>query len=326
MDQPIPFKGGLSLYPVLVKDYYTFYSSFGCLTLDKTVKNKLNDKGEVVKDKFGKIEKVPDVKGISMSNLEYLISKMEEDSEEGRIITNQVMQLFELVFKIKQGVFCPKCEKVITYEDLFKQVEETVKKYMEKMPEDLDEEDKSKALYLIRIKAIQEATFCKECQEKMRDVVSIKDNGGFKVLCIKNVEITPSDFDEIRAIIPRQNILDYNDDKYIDPDLKEELELKKKLQNKDYTSPTLEKQMVCVCTGTSYTIEELKEITMRKLSYLLRVVDRKLSYQIQMTAAMSGFVQMKEDPTHWIFGDQSYNIAKELTDAGEFTKRFERVT
>ena len=57
MDQPIPFKGGLSLYPVLVKDYYTFYSSFGCLTLDKTVKNKLNDKGEVVKDKFGKIEK-----------------------------------------------------------------------------------------------------------------------------------------------------------------------------------------------------------------------------------------------------------------------------
>ena len=47
-----------------------------------------------------------------MSNLEYLISKMEEDSEEGRIITNQVMQLFELVFKIKQGVFCPKCEKV----------------------------------------------------------------------------------------------------------------------------------------------------------------------------------------------------------------------
>ena len=105
-----------------------------------------------------------------------------------------------------------------------------------------------------------------------------------------------------------------------------ELEVKKKLQNKDYTSPTLEKQMVCVCTGTSYTIEELKEITMRKLSYLLRVVDRKLSYQIQMTAAMSGFVQMKEDPTHWIFGDQSYNIAKELTDAEEFTKRFERVT
>ena len=49
------------------------------------------------------------------------------------------------------------------------------------------------------------------------------------------------DFDELKALVARQNILDYDGDKYIDPDLKEELEIKARLQNKNYTSPSLEK-------------------------------------------------------------------------------------
>ena len=75
----------------------------------------------------------------------------------------------------------------------------------------------------------------------MREIISIKNEGNIKKLSIKNTDISPKDFDELKALVSRQNILDYDGDKYVDPDLKEELEIKAKKQNKNYTSPSLEK-------------------------------------------------------------------------------------
>jgi len=65
------------------------------------------------------------------------------------------------------------------------------------------------------------------------------------------------DLDLLCSLIPRQNIIDYDGDEYIDPDLKEELELKSKMQNSDYTSPTLEKTMVCIVADTGLSFEYL---------------------------------------------------------------------
>jgi hypothetical protein len=45
LDKPIPFKGGLMTHPVLVEDYYNFYASFPCLTMDKNTKVIMDDKG-----------------------------------------------------------------------------------------------------------------------------------------------------------------------------------------------------------------------------------------------------------------------------------------
>ena len=44
---------------------------------------------------------------------------------------------------------------------------------------------------------------------------------------IKNVVLTNKDLEELTAIITHYNILDYDGDKYIDPSLKKDLELKK---------------------------------------------------------------------------------------------------
>lgn len=63
----------------------------------------------------------------------------------------------------------------------------------------------------------------------MREIISIKNEGNIKKLSIKNTDISPKDFDELKALVSRQNILDYDGDKYIDPDLKEELEIKARL-------------------------------------------------------------------------------------------------
>ena len=102
--------------------------------------------------------------------------------------------------------------------------------------------------------------------------------------------------------------------------------MKRYIDAKDYTSPTLEKQMTCVAVGTGFTFDYLQKITMRKLSLLLKTVDAKNVYYAQIQAAMSGMVKFKEDPKHWIFTDNKKNIKDELTSLENFEKKFEHVT
>ena len=337
LDEPVPFKKDLKVYPVLVKDYYNFYNCLSCLTMDKTVKNVYED---------GKLVKVPNPEGIAQSYMAYLIQTM-QDPKIGPLVTSQVMQMFELVFHIPRGIYCPKCGKQITYEEAFGGMKEYVKTKVEEAKKLFDEAVKKKEEetgekvelqsipeeLLEKIKAnaeyeyYKQALTCTDCGEQMRDVFSIKSQGAINRLMIKNIEINDNEFDELKALIPRQNILDYDGDKYMDPDLKEELEIKARLQNQDYTSPTLEKQLICVAVGTGFTIEYLKGITMRKLSMLLRIIDKKDTYYAQLQASMSGMVTFKEGSIkHWIFSDDKKNIAQELTSLETFEKKFEHVT
>lgn len=338
LDKPIPFKGDLMLYPVKVKDYYAFYSCFPCLTMDKTTK-------EIV-DEFGMVRKVTDIEGLSKTYEGYLIGKM-KDKEQGNLITAQVNGLFELVFKIPNGLFCPKCKKEIKYSDVLKgmpdfieeqknkaiqifqeavekQEKETGEKIEDaKIPEELLKQIEQHAYY----EFYQKSTICPDCEEKMRDIYSIKSENGVETFMIRDVEINSSDFEELKAVIPRQNILDYDGDKYIDPDLKEELQIKAEMKNKDYTAPTLEKQIICVAIGTGYSLEYLQEISMRKLSLLLRLIDNKETYYAQLQASLSGMVKFPEGSIkHWIFTDDKRNLKDEITSLDAFKDKFKAVT
>jgi|GEM_PF-4789263 len=73
LDEPVPFVGGLKIYPVMTKDYYRFYSNLSCLTMDKTVKKVKSE------DEHGRVvyKDVANPEGISMSNMAYLINCME---------------------------------------------------------------------------------------------------------------------------------------------------------------------------------------------------------------------------------------------------------
>lgn len=310
LDEPIPFKGELMVYPALVKDYYKFYSCFPCMTMDKNTKMALDEEGKPIK--------VSNPKGISMSYLGYLIETM-EDKDFGPTVTSQVMGILELVFHIKNGFFCPNCGEQIEFEEVKKGLNQVLALAKEQK---LSEEKINE----LKMQYFTSIGKCPKCGNRRREIISIKDEGAIKKIVVYNTEITPKDFDELKALVARYNILDYDGDKYIDPDLKEELEIKARLQNKDYTSPSLEKQMVCVCAGTGYTLEELKKISIRKLTLLLRTVDAKASYYAQVQGAYSGMVKFKSDPIHWIFGDNKHDISKEFTRADTFMKKFDKVT
>ena len=310
LDEAVPFKDNLKVYPVLVKDYYKFYSCFPCLTMDKNTKMVIGEDGKPIK--------VSNPKGIGMSYLGYLIESMQE-GEIGAALTSQLIGLIELVFHEKNGFFCPNCGEEILFEEIKNELDNIIKEIVES-------KGTKEQIDIAKIEYFKEKMKCKKCGSNMREIISIKNEGNIKKLSIKNTDISPKDFDELKALVSRQNILDYDGDKYIDPDLKEELEIKARLQNKNYTSPSLEKQMVCVCAGTGYTLKELKEIPLRKLTLLLKTVDSKANYYAQVQGAYSGMVKFKQDPKHWIFGDNKRDIASEFTSLESFTGKFNDVT
>ena len=310
LDEAVPFKDNLKVYPVLVKDYYKFYSCFPCLTMDKNTKMVIGEDGRPIK--------VSNPKGIGMSYLGYLIESMQE-GEIGATLTSQLIGLIELVFHEKNGFFCPNCGEEILFEEIKNELDNIIKEIVES-------KGTKEQIDIAKIEYFKEKMKCKKCGSNMREIISIKNEGNIKKLSIKNTDISPKDFDELKALVSRQNILDYDGDKYIDPDLKEELEIKARLQNKNYTSPSLEKQMVCVCAGTGYTLKELKEIPLRKLTLLLKTVDSKANYYAQVQGAYSGMVKFKQDPSHWIFGDNKRDIASEFTSLESFTGKFNDVT
>ena len=310
LDEAVPFKDNLKVYPVLVKDYYKFYSCFPCLTMDKNTKMVIGEDGKPIK--------VSNPKGIGMSYLGYLIESMQE-GEIGAALTSQLIGLIELVFHEKNGFFCPNCGEEILFEEIKNELDNITKTIMES-------KGTKEQVDIAKIEYFKEKMKCKKCGSNMREIISIKNEGNIKKLSIKNTDISPKDFDELKALVSRQNILDYDGDKYIDPDLKEELEIKARLQNKNYTSPSLEKQMVCVCAGTGYTLKELKEIPLRKLTLLLKTVDSKANYYAQVQGAYSGMVKFKQDPSHWRFGDNKRDIASEFTSLESFTGKFNDVT
>ena len=97
-DKPVPFLS-LNVYPVLVEDYYPFYAALSVVRMDKN----------------------EDIEGISMSNLGYLFHKI-EDEDSGSAYYSQLVSLLEIVFRIKNGLKCPKCGSIITYETIQEEI------------------------------------------------------------------------------------------------------------------------------------------------------------------------------------------------------------
>lgn len=97
-DEPVPFKGELKVYPVKVKDYYTFFSVVDLLMLDK------NSNPET----------------IPMSYLKFL--QFLSQGEEGHIYNIKFNKLLELMLHINNGFFCPQCGYETTEEHIIQEL------------------------------------------------------------------------------------------------------------------------------------------------------------------------------------------------------------
>lgn len=258
LDKKIPFKGKLFIHPVLVKDYYKFYSCVDCIRMDKN----------------------ETMEGVSMSELGYLLYCI-ETKEDGKTLYNKLIQLCELIFNIEVGYICPHCGKIITYDE----INEKLLTFNQIKDENIRED-------FLR-KYFQDIKFCKECSNekeevKMEDSIRFIREKGKNVLYINNVEIDKSDFLLLKNVILYYNIPDY-DDEYIDPELKKELEEVARLKNPNSVQPSLEKQISCIISAcSSYNYETIQNISIRKLVLLLRTIDARLHYFAYRQGELSG--------------------------------------
>lgn len=110
------------------------------------------------------------------------------------------------------------------------------------------------------------------------------------------------DFDVMKDILCEQNSLvlpDYSVQKEIRDRIDEERILKAKWEGRKIGS--LEDQLICAMIVTSSSLEEVKNLTVRKFFKILQRADHKLHYEIYLAASMSGFVKIDKGAIkHWM--------------------------
>lgn len=111
------------------------------------------------------------------------------------------------------------------------------------------------------------------------------------------------DLEEIKNIICDQNLLELPDEnisKEVRDALRKAQEYRAKTNGLKMAS--LEDQIVCVLISTSLTLEQIRNLSIRKFVKILERVDHKLHYEIYLSATMSGFVTFKDKSflKHWM--------------------------
>ena len=293
-DEPVPLKGHLKVYPVLVKDYNLFYSCIDIFTINKN----------------------EDPNGITMSNLDYFIYLMQPEQPNSEMFTRKAINMFELIFHIKNGIKC-ECDKdndtYISYEDIYKFIAEKE----QNAQGELSNEDIMKYFYEIKK--------CPKCGKIRDDLIKFNDlPNGKKDLIVDGVEIDKTTFDELRTLVCYYNMPDY-DDEYVDPELEAELQEAAKLENPNATSPSLEKQETCLVASTAYKYSDIKELSIRKLVLLLRTVDKKLHYFAYRQAEATGLISFKSELPHWIYGSDKRNKFERLQTLDSFKEKMAQV-
>ncbi len=271
-DKPVPFCG-LQIFPAKVRDYEAFSSCCACLTLNKN----------------------EDPKGIALTHLDYLVSKMQvKENGEGVMWSYRLQKLFEIIFRIDNGLKCKKCGHVMRYDspafvDFRKQLNEYIQH-----PEQATAENAPKLQ-------------CPECQgTEFSEMIKIIEDPKTKKhsLLVDGHTITNKDFVKLRQIVLYQNYPDYADDSWVDPAIKKDHDEKMRLeQQKNDLHASIEKKVVCLCVSTNFKLNDIWDMPIRKFTMTLGTVDDLINYKIMKQATMSGFVSLPKGKSveHWIY-------------------------
>lgn len=268
-DLPIPFCGSLKLYPATMHDYELFSHCVSCLTLDKN----------------------HDPEGIRMSYLDYLYSKTQLPGEEGGSWSFKIQKLFEIIFHIKNGIKCNKCGHVIGYDA------PEFNEYIIKVNEAQQKKEPTPDL----VCPVEECG-CTQFIEMMKFVEDPETHK--HELYVDGQKISRKDFDRLRYIVLFQNLPDYQDDSWVDPEIKKDYEERMRLEaQKNDLHATIEKKMVCLAIATSWELQYIYDMSIRKFTMALTAVDDLINYKIVRTAAMSGFVKLPKEmeKDHWMY-------------------------
>ena len=268
-DEPVPFKE-LMLYPVQVKDYFAFMSASQCLTMNK------ND----------------DPKGIAMTNLDYLIYKMQQEKE-GALFSQSFQIILKLCCHIENGLACDKCGKRLEYDDYRAKIEALMAQ-AEKDPQSVTQE------------MVEQITKC-DCEEhgKFQPILRYEKDEQSKhnVLIIEGKRFDFRDFNRLRKYILYQNLPDYKDDSFVDKAIREDQAAKAELQARGQGTASFEDKINAVVLFTHYTLDYIYEMPLRKFLEIFSLANEQLEYKILKQGLQSGFVSLPKGKSldHWLY-------------------------
>lgn len=139
-------------------------------------------------------------------------------------------------------------------------------------------------------------------RENIKSVSVVKDNFERDCLEVNDFVFKPSDFDKFKEIVLFQNLPNYENIE-LNPILEEEIKTADRLRSGNAKMTTLEKQILSMTVETGYTLNDIKELTIRKFFLLEKQKDKEISYKIQKTASMSGFARFEGTIPHYLEED-----------------------
>lgn len=306
-DEPVPFGEKLKLYPVNVKNYNQFMDAVSCFLLDKkTLPPKA--KPEEIK------------KQLKMTDLEYMLSKMEENEWVIRF-----SRLIEFVMHVQNGMKCPHCGEVMSYGQYKEAATKLIQELFEKAQK-IEEQDSDLEGVKEEGKDSGEETPVVKCPhcggDGLYETIRYEENEQTHKLelFIDGQKIDYKDFSRLRNIVLFQNLPDYRDTSYIDPSLKKDYETKKRIQgqkNANLTA-TLEKKLAAMKVFMGLpSYDDLYKLSIRKFLIEFSTMDDYISYNLQMMGRLCGLGGGGKDaPEHWIYKE----IKDVYADGGYISK------
>jgi len=134
--------------------------------------------------------------------------------------------------------------------------------------------------------------------------IELKFNENVKpIFLVDKITYDSDDFENIKLIICEQNMVEIPDET-IQKEIRDKMEEAKRLKAKMSQTKmgSLEDLVVAVLISTSFKIDDIYNLSIRKFNKIIERLDHKLHYQIYLTASMSGMVKFKDEKfiKHWL--------------------------
>jgi hypothetical protein len=121
------------------------------------------------------------------------------------------------------------------------------------------------------------------------------------VLILNGIEFDKNKFMHMRGIICAQNDVDISIFE-LDPRVRQEILKTMELKNKSggFEMATLEEQIICILISSNISLEQIKELSLRKFKKILNRIDHKMHYEIYTLGSLSGNIVLKQEIPHWL--------------------------
>ena len=137
---------------------------------------------------------------------------------------------------------------------------------------------------------------------------SLDENGKVQILINDTIVISSKEYDLIKKLVCFQHLINF-DDEYVSPDMRKEMEERRKLDTSRYEMPTLEQRISAYCCNFKCGKKDVLSLTVREFTVNEEMYSSIEEYKSLRSAELGGMVKFEKPIEHYL-----YRLKKEKTD------------